>query len=96
MKILKSSQAGSFESSDLMVLIEPVSENSGRKIELDSTVMLQYGEDIQAIIIEILDRFEISDIHLIVKDKGALDATIKARLETAIVRGADLQKGTLI
>jgi len=96
MKILKSSQAGSFESSDLMVLIEPVPENSGRKIELDSTVMLQYGDDIQAIIIEILDRFEISDIHLIAKDKGALDATIKARLETAIIRGADLQKGTLI
>ena len=96
MKILKSSQAGSFESSDLMVLIEPVTENSGRKIELDSTVMLQYGDDIKTIIIDVLDQFEISDIHLIAKDKGALDATIKARLETAIIRGADLQKGTLI
>lgn len=96
MKILKSSQAGSFESSDLMVLIEPVEENSGRKIEVDSTVMLQYGEDIQRIVVETLDIFEIFDIHLIVKDKGALDATLKARLETAITRAANLQKGTLI
>jgi len=95
MKIIKKAQSGSFESSDIIVLIEPVIENSGRNIEIDSTVMLEYGDNIEKLITDKLDEFDISDIHLIVKDKGALEPTINARLETAIVRACDLQKGTL-
>jgi len=95
MKIIKKAQSGSFESSDIIVLIEPVVENSGRNIEIDSTVMIEYGDNIKKLITDKLDEFAITDIHLIVKDKGALDLTINARLETAIVRACDLQKGTL-
>ena len=95
MKILKKAQSGSFESSDIIVLIEPVTENRGRKIEIDSTVMLEYGESIKKLILQKLDNYSISDIHLIVKDKGALEPTINARLETAIIRASNLQKGTL-
>ncbi|MBG7630541.1 MAG: citrate lyase acyl carrier protein, partial [Bacteroidetes bacterium] len=95
MKIIKKAQSGSFESSDIIVLIEPVAENSGRNIEIDSTVMLEYGDNIEKLITDKLDEFDISDIHLIVKDKGALEPTINARIETAIVRACDLQKGTL-
>ncbi len=39
-----------------------------------------------------LDEFEMTDIHLIAKDKGALEPTIKARLETAIRRSLDNRK----
>jgi len=95
MKIIKKAQSGSFESSDIIVLIEPVSENSGRNIEIDSTVMLEYGDSIKELITSKLDEFKINDIHLIAKDKGALEPTINARLETAIIRASDLQKGTL-
>ena len=42
-----------------------------------------------------LDRFDMTDIHLIAKDKGALEPTIKARLETAIKRSLEEQEGTL-
>jgi citrate lyase subunit gamma (acyl carrier protein) len=42
-----------------------------------------------------LDQFEMTDIHLIAKDKGALEPTIKARLETAIKRALGQQEGTL-
>ena len=95
MKIIKKAQSGSFESSDIIVLIEPVTDNTGRNIEIDSTVMLEYGDNIKNLITSKLDIYNISDIHLIVKDKGALDPTINARLETAIIRASDLQKGTL-
>jgi len=95
MKIIKKAQSGSFESSDIMVLIEPVSENLGRNIEIDSTVMLEFGGSIEKLITQKLDDYNISDIHLIVKDKGALEPTILARLETAITRACNLQKGTL-
>jgi citrate lyase subunit gamma (acyl carrier protein) len=40
-------------------------------------------------VVEMLDEFNLTDIHLIAKDKGALEPTIKARLETAIRRSMD-------
>lgn len=86
MKPLKSSQAGTFESSDLIVLIEPLADNLGRKIEIESAVMLQYGDNLKAIVIEILDTHKMTDVHLIIKDKGALEPVVRARLETAISR----------
>jgi citrate lyase subunit gamma (acyl carrier protein) len=36
-----------------------------------------------------------TDIHLIAKDIGALEPTIKARLETAIKRSLNQQEGTI-
>ena len=86
MKPKISAQSGTFESSDVIFLIEPLPENAGRKIELSSTVFHQYGESFRKIVDEMLDEFEMTDIHLIAKDKGALEPTVKARLETAIRR----------
>ena len=96
MKPKIAAQSGTFESSDVIFLIEPLKENSGRKLELTSTVMQQFGESFKRIVNEILDEYDMTDIHLIAKDKGALEPTIKARLETAIKRSLDLQEGTII
>lgn len=95
MKPKIAAQSGTFESSDVIVLIEPLSENSGRKIEISSSVMHQFGASFNRIVIEMLDQYELTDIHLIAKDKGALEPTIKARLETAIKRSLEQQEGTL-
>ncbi len=86
MKPIISSQAGTFESSDLIVLIEPLMNESGRKVEIESIVLLQYGENLKSIVTEMLDQFELTDVHLIVKDKGALEPVVRARMETAILR----------
>ena len=88
-------QAGTFESSDIMVLIEPVDEGTGRQVDLSSTVMLQFEEDIKASINQVLDAMKVSNVHLIAKDKGALTPIIKARVETAIKRSLGIQEGTL-
>jgi len=95
MKPKYSAQAGTFESSDIMILIEPAQENSGRVIELNSTVMLQYGDNLKEEINKVLDAYELTDMRMIVKDKGALAATISARVETAVKRSLGLQEGTL-
>jgi citrate lyase subunit gamma (acyl carrier protein) len=95
MKPKKAAQSGTFESSDVIFLIEPLAENSGRKLEISSTVMQQFGDSFKRIVNEVLDQYEMTDIHLIAKDKGALEPTIKARLETAIKRSLDEQEGTL-
>ncbi|MBI9059211.1 MAG: citrate lyase acyl carrier protein [Labilibaculum sp.] len=88
-------QAGTFESSDIMILIEPVEKDSGRKVDISSTVMLQFEEDIKKTISDVLDELQIKDLHLIAKDKGALTQTIKARVETAIKRSLGIQEGTM-
>ena len=86
MKPLFASQAGTFESSDLIVLIEPGEGDTGRKIEIESIVLLQYGDNLKSIVAEMLDQYEIADIHVILKDKGALEPVVRARMETAILR----------
>ena len=95
MEIVKVAQAGSFESSDIMILIEPIKIGSGRKIEIDSTVMSQYGEQLKSLICKKLDNMEVVDVHMIVKDKGALAPTINARIETAVKRAAGIAEGIL-
>ncbi len=92
MRIMSTAQAGTFESSDILILVEP-GEN-GRKVEIDSSVLSQYGDSVLEKISKILDKYQISDIHLIAKDKGALSCTIAARTETAIKRSIGAQKGT--
>jgi len=86
MKTLIAAQAGTFESSDIIILIEPQPANAGRLIEVESTVMHQYGQSIKKVINEMLDEFQIDDVHIIAKDKGALELVIRARIETAIFR----------
>lgn len=94
MKIINKAQAGSFESSDMLVMVEPT-DSKGRNIEFSSTVGLQYGESILAEINSVLDEMNVADVQMIVNDKGALVPTIRARVETAITRARGQQKGTL-
>ena len=95
MKIIRKAQAGSFESSDVLILLEPKSQGLGRKIEIESGVYKQYGDEIERLIIEVLNKYHLSDLHLKMHDKGAIEPVIKARLETVIKRATGEQQGTL-
>ena len=84
MQILKPATAGTLESSDLMVTLEP--GNDGIELSLTSSVMNQYGRQIKKTVLETLDRLEVKDAKVTIVDKGALDCTIKARVECAVFR----------
>lgn len=84
MEILKPAVAGTLESSDAMVTVEPCGE--GIEFSLDSTVIHQYGNEIKRVVMETLDRLEVKNAKVAVVDKGALDCTIKARVECAVFR----------
>lgn len=86
MRIKQPAVAGTLESSDCMVTVEPVERGSGISLEIDSVVIHQYGEAIRKTILETLDRLDIADGYIRVNDKGALDCTIKARVECAAYR----------
>ncbi len=95
MKIIKKAQAGSFESSDILILAENPEGVKGRVIQLNSIVEKQYGNMILKIVNNVLDKFEVADIHLVIHDKGALTPVIKARMETVLLRASNNQKGTM-
>ncbi len=89
MKIVKTALAGTLESSDLMVTISP--GNGKREIHVKSKVGPQYLESVLDTINEVLDEFEVADAVLDVVDQGAFDFAIKARVETAIMRGSEVE-----
>ena len=87
MEILKSAAAGTLESSDAMVTVEP--GEGGIELELSSSVMNQYGRQIKAAVLETLDRLDVKNANVTVVDKGALECTLKARVECAVFRSCD-------
>lgn len=95
MQTIKKAQAGSFESSDILILVSPVEKGKGRIIEIDSGVFPQYGDKILEIFNNVLDQYKIDDIQIKANDKGAIDAVITARLETVLERCLGKQEGTL-
>jgi citrate lyase subunit gamma (acyl carrier protein) len=87
MEIKKTAVAGTLESSDCMVTIEPAEK--GLELELESTVIRQYGRQIRKVANETLKRLEVKKARVSIVDKGALDCTIKARVECAVMRAAE-------
>ena len=87
MEIKKPAIAGTLESSDAQVAVEPA--EGGIELYLESSVMNQYGRQIKATVLETLDRLDVKNGRVTVVDKGALDCTLKARVECAVFRSCD-------
>ncbi len=83
--ILRCASAGTLESSDVYVEIAPAA--SGIEIDLNSVVQAQFGEDILTVVREVLSECGVENAKLTIQDRGALDCVIRARVETAIIRG---------
>ena len=92
MEIQKSAAAGTLESSDCLVTVEP---GEGISLELSSSVMNQYGRQIKATVLETLERLGVKDATVTVVDKGALDCTLKARVECAVFRSSDASSANI-
>lgn len=90
---IKNASAGTLESGDIFVQIGP-SANGGVTIDLDSTVALQFGDQIKRVIADTLQELNVTGVEVKATDKGALDCTIRARVTAAAVRatGVDVWK----
>jgi citrate lyase subunit gamma (acyl carrier protein) len=84
MEIKQTALAGTMESSDIMITIEPAT--GGIAIDLKSPVEKQYGAAIRAVIQETLAELGIAAAKITAIDKGALDCAIRARVKTAVYR----------
>ena len=84
MDIIKCASAGTMESSDAYVEIEPADT---LQIQLESVVQNQFGQQILQVVRQVLAECDIQKANVRVIDRGALDCVIRARVETAALRG---------
>ena len=86
MRIERKAQAGTMQSSDLMVALEPADT---LVVEIESTVKQQFDHLIRAVVDQVLARHGVTAGRVRLTDRGALDYAIQARLETALARAAE-------
>lgn len=79
-------QAGTLESSDILITLAPAPAGSGINIELTSPTLQRFGRQMRAVIEQTLHDEGIADAQIQANDKGALDCTIIARVKTAVLR----------
>lgn len=82
--------AGTLESNDIFITITP-GEAGDNAVSLESSVMQQFGPAIIATITASLAEFGMRGVHVTAKDKGALDCTIRARVEAAAMRYKEMR-----
>ena len=85
MEITKCAAAGTMESSDVYVEIEP--RETGLEVELQSVVQAQFGGAIEETVRQVLSECGVKAAKVRVVDRGALECVIRARVETAAMRG---------
>ncbi|MBR2048591.1 MAG: citrate lyase acyl carrier protein [Oscillospiraceae bacterium] len=87
MDIKKRAAAGTMESSDAYVEIEPASQ--GVSLELESVVLNQFGEQIRQTVLSVLAQEGVENAKVRIIDRGALECVIRARVEAAVCRGRE-------
>ena len=83
-KIIQRATAGTLESSDVFVTLEPCEQ--GLDIHIDSVVIKQFGDSILAATKDVLREFDVTDAKVSVVDRGALECVLRARVECAVLR----------
>ena len=89
MIIKRKAVAGTLESSDVLVEISPGCTQV--ELEVESVVADQFGHQIELAVRETLEQFGVKQAGVRIRDRGALDCVLRARVETAIRRGSETQ-----
>ena len=84
MEIVKIASAGTMESSDAYVEIEPA---ASLNIQLESVVLEQFGDEIRNVVGQVLQEQGVEKANVRIIDRGALECVLRARVETAVLRG---------
>ncbi len=85
-RILREAKAGLDERGDVLVCLSPADESSGVQIDIESTLMSLFGDQIRSSAMEVIAGYGLKDLKLTIRDQGALDYAIRARVQTAVER----------
>lgn len=88
MNLVHEATAGTSESGDARVTVVP-KPGAGLILELKGPSIARFGDEIRAVAMSTLSALGVSDAKVSIDEKGALDATIQARLAAACGRAAD-------
>lgn len=86
MHIIRTATAGTMQSSDLVVQVEPADH---LEVQVESTVKKQFEHLIRERIDAVLRRHAVTNAVVRISDRGALDYAIEARVETALRRAGE-------
>ena len=84
--------AGSFDSCDALVVVTlprpggGASASGGVSLHLESPSLAVCGERMRRVALETLRALDVNDADVAISDRGALDCTLAARVETAVRR----------
>lgn len=87
MKLISTGSAGTMESNDIMITVEPAG-SGGIQVDLTSNVYQQFGKQIISVIQDTAAVYGVENAVITAVDKGALDCTVRARVSTALMRAA--------
>ena len=89
MRITANAIAGTLESNDVLVRVSPA---EGLKVDIEAIVLPQFGKQIRRAVLETAQALQVEDADITLQDKGAIECTIKARVETALLRAGEVSK----
>jgi len=78
--------SGSLESCDALVIVVLPSDSEGLEIEIDSPSIASFGEEMRKSVRETLESVGVFRGSVKIQDRGSLDCTLRARVETAARR----------
>lgn len=81
--LLKTASAGTLESSDCLVTASPAEK---LKLEYNGANREIFAERTMQLVESVAKRYGLNGAEISIQDQGALEITIKARLETALLR----------
>ncbi len=95
MNITHDAAAGTLESGDALVRVSP---HTTLDVNVTTSVETQYGDAVRAVVAATLAELDVTTGIVTVVDKGALDCTLRARIQASVARGSDesLDWGSLI
>ena len=84
MNVGKKAMAGTMESNDVMVYVSPAPQ--GIEVRVKSIVAYQFGAQIERAAREAAQALGAEGALIELDDRGAVDCTIRSRVETALLR----------
>lgn len=85
--VKREATVGFDDKNDALVTVTPCEAGQGIRVELTSPVKRQYGEHLEAVVLEVAKTAGYTDVKINVQDKGAWDYALRARVEAALARG---------
>ena len=89
MKIGVKAMAGTLESNDVLVRVSP--QSGGIEVKVESIVLRQFGEALKQAARQTAEALGASGVLIELDDKGAVDWTVRARVETALIRAQGVE-----